>query len=67
MSTSILDKLSIAQIIDFYFSSEDKNKTTITVQENCDNYYNIILNKTELLQLAKEIEELANTMRNSNG
>jgi hypothetical protein len=53
---SILYELAKERI----FTVERKNSETFIFSDVCDMWYEHILSRSEMLQLAKELEELAN-------
>lgn len=56
---SILDYLSEKGIVSFGLSED---RTSVNVEECCDNYFNSRLNRAQMLQLIEELKVIARTM-----
>ena len=61
-NSDILNKIKEERDFDITIYEEDKNHILIT--ENCDYWFSSELNKKEILELAKVLNEIANEMDN---
>jgi hypothetical protein len=60
MNTPILDQISNANVFNVELNDY---KTILTIEESCDYYFNINLDKNQVLALAQELINLVNTMK----